>query len=146
MNSGDHENPWSVDDIEEFLYFCCPECEERNQSKELFLQHAFNQHPKAKECLQKLTVKEEPNDGEIILNNEECTSELPENFEYEDPSLQQSYEATGYDNYDIMKCVIKEEYDEELSEYKNTNEDPLNVGVEKNVKQLIGELTARERL
>ena len=28
------ENPWTVENLEEFLYFCCPECDERNQSKE----------------------------------------------------------------------------------------------------------------
>ena len=41
-------NPWIVGRLEEFLYFCCPECDERNQSKELFLQHALEHHPLAK--------------------------------------------------------------------------------------------------
>ena len=34
-------NPWAVGNLEEFLYYCCPECNEKNQSKELFLQHAL---------------------------------------------------------------------------------------------------------
>ena len=46
-------NPWYVENIDEFLYFCCPECSERNQCKELFLEHALNEHPMAKEYLGK---------------------------------------------------------------------------------------------
>ena len=44
-------NPWIVTNLEEFLYFCCPECDERSQSEELFLDHAFEKHPSSKDCL-----------------------------------------------------------------------------------------------
>ena len=45
-------NPWSVNHIEDFLYFCCPECDERNHSEVLFMQHALDAHPKGElfEC------------------------------------------------------------------------------------------------
>ena len=39
------QNPWMVDQLEEFLYFCCPECDEKYQVKDLFLQHALFNHP-----------------------------------------------------------------------------------------------------
>ena len=54
-------NPWSVRKWEEFLYFCCPECDVKNHSRDHFLKHAFDQHPKSKECLEKLasSVKKE---------------------------------------------------------------------------------------
>ena len=45
----DTKNPWEGRDLEEFLFFCCPECDEKNYSKELFLQHALKLHPMAKE-------------------------------------------------------------------------------------------------
>ena len=38
-------NPWMVDQLEEFLYFCCPECDEKCQVKDSFLQHALLKHP-----------------------------------------------------------------------------------------------------
>ena len=38
-------NPWLVEELEEFLYFCCPECDEKCRAKDLFLKHAFCQHP-----------------------------------------------------------------------------------------------------
>ena len=55
----EEKNPWAVRNLKEFLYFCCPECDVKNQSEELFLQHALNEHPKAKECIPKLEFKQE---------------------------------------------------------------------------------------
>ena len=34
-------NPWDVDQLEDFLYFCCPECDTKRKSKEEFLNHAL---------------------------------------------------------------------------------------------------------
>ena len=47
----DYENPWKVTVIEDFQFFCCPECDIRKHSKEEFLTHAFETHPDAKEAL-----------------------------------------------------------------------------------------------
>ena len=53
-------NPWAVESLENFLYYCCPECDMKNTSREEFLEHALNQHPLVKECLPILTgVKQE---------------------------------------------------------------------------------------
>ena len=50
-------NPWtSIRKWEEFLYFCCPECPEKHQSKELFIDHALKIHPKSKVCLESIEV------------------------------------------------------------------------------------------
>ena len=57
-------NPWEVENVEDFLYFCCPECDVKNHSRDHFLKHAFDQHPKSKEYLEKLAVKEEINDSQ----------------------------------------------------------------------------------
>ena len=61
MESSEQRNPWEVENVEDFLYFCCPECDVKNHSRDHFLKHAFDQHPKSKECLEKLakTVKKE---------------------------------------------------------------------------------------
>ena len=45
------ENPWIVESLEEFLYFCCPECNDKSSSKETFINHAWTNHPKAQEIL-----------------------------------------------------------------------------------------------
>ena len=39
-------NPWSVTTIDEFLYFCCPECDNKTQSRALFINHAYLHHPR----------------------------------------------------------------------------------------------------
>ena len=37
-------NPWEVEDVSEFQYFCCPECDERERERDAFLQHALAFH------------------------------------------------------------------------------------------------------
>ncbi len=38
-------NPWSIEDLNEFLFFCCPQCDHRTKSKPHFLNHALVKHP-----------------------------------------------------------------------------------------------------
>ena len=42
-------NPWSAKIIEDFLYFCCPECDVKDQFKDSFIQHALENHPNSRE-------------------------------------------------------------------------------------------------
>ena len=89
------QNPWFVKDLEEFLYFCCPECDIKNRSKELFLKHALDFHPNAKEHLFYLNVKTE---------NHENSDIIKEDFYNE-----------------IVKCEIKEE---EINGHEDISEVP----------------------
>ena len=38
-------NPWEVENIEAFHFYCCPECDFRVVSCQEFQDHAVNQHP-----------------------------------------------------------------------------------------------------
>ena len=70
---GDYgKSPWSVKHLEDFLYYCCPECDNREHSKDSFLQHAFEQHPDAKEILS-------------LLIGTDIKSEITEFIEYDNP-------------------------------------------------------------
>ena len=40
-------NPWLVESLYDFSYFCCPECPEKWQEKQDFINHAFSFHPKS---------------------------------------------------------------------------------------------------
>ena len=53
----DFEHLWNVESLEDFLYYCCPACNDRNQSRDDFLHHAFNEHPIAKNYLVQINVK-----------------------------------------------------------------------------------------
>ena len=52
-------NPWEVETLDAYLYYCCPECEHKCKTKPLFVDHAYSCHPEAKETLKYQEVKEE---------------------------------------------------------------------------------------
>ena len=59
------KNPWNVETLNEFLYYCCPECNEKDRSKDVFLEHALQEHPDSKDFLGKFKVKQELSEYEI---------------------------------------------------------------------------------
>lgn len=78
------ESPWSVANLHEFLYFCCPECDEKKKSEELFIEHALNEHPEAKYCIEQLIVKKEPLELDNV--NNPCKVEImPDIVDQRDP-------------------------------------------------------------
>ena len=46
-------NPWDVSNIQEFLYFNCPECDTKVKDSEVFLKHCFDNHELSKFYLTK---------------------------------------------------------------------------------------------
>ena len=40
-------NPWTYADLDEFLYYCCPQCDEKYKTKSLFVDHALISHPES---------------------------------------------------------------------------------------------------
>ena len=42
-------NPWLVTNLEDFLYYNCPECDNKTQSKAVFINHAYLNHPRVSE-------------------------------------------------------------------------------------------------
>jgi len=52
------KNPWKVSKVEDFLYFCCPECNVKDKSRDFFIQHALEHHPKAKDIWENSEFKE----------------------------------------------------------------------------------------
>ena len=99
-------NPWNVP-LEDFLYFCCPECDERNQSKELFVKHALEHHPDAEQSLKSYGLQpvkeEECEPGEVekesksvlqVVKKEENIEHLESSYEYDDEDFE------GDDYYD----------------------------------------------
>ena len=51
-----NHNPWSVKSIEDFRFYCCPQCEKKEMKKSDFLRHALNNHPKSQELFDSLEV------------------------------------------------------------------------------------------
>ncbi len=42
-------NPWSFSTLEDYLFYCCPECPHKSRSSISFTHHAVKHHPKAKD-------------------------------------------------------------------------------------------------
>lgn len=74
-------NPWDVQKLEDLLYFCCPECNEIEKSKEIFLNHALTKHENAKEYLEKFMQDE---NYKILIKDElQVKSEIDDEEEEE---------------------------------------------------------------
>ena len=74
------ENPWHVSNIDEFLYYCCPECDLKCKDGDSFIDHATNSHEQAKVSL--VPFNEYPSDSFNIAD------ELPEPIEHFDEVLE----------------------------------------------------------
>ena len=53
-------NPWDVQSLEEFHFYCCPECDLKEHAKDKFVKHALDQHPHAKDQFSNLIFKMDP--------------------------------------------------------------------------------------
>jgi uncharacterized Zn-finger protein len=42
------QNPWAVENIETFSFYCCPECDFKSKYGDHFKRHALESHNKAK--------------------------------------------------------------------------------------------------
>jgi hypothetical protein len=49
-------NPWAVEQLEDFQFFCCPECPDRIVTKETFIEHALANHPQSRDVLPNVEV------------------------------------------------------------------------------------------
>ena len=96
-----------LENLDDFLYFCCPECDLKDQSKSNFLQHALDQHPKANEYVTQLNsfiVKDEPyeDDHNEDINNENAY-DIENDYDY------------------MMKCEVKMETKDPLKAEDQVN-------------------------
>ena len=44
-------NPWDVPSLEVFHLYCCPECDSKHVTRSHFVEHALDQHEKARESM-----------------------------------------------------------------------------------------------
>ena len=89
-------SPWNVNKLEDFLHYCCPECEEKNQSRNDFIQHTQNQHPESIAYLFRFHAKEE------VLDH-------VEKFEYtmdDDASAVTRYKIVGKEEHSLSACSV----------------------------------------
>jgi len=66
-------NPWKVENIDQFLNYCCPECDIKQKTKSDFIIHAIDAHPDSREYLPLFDYE----DGKINIFDPQDDDELP---------------------------------------------------------------------
>ena len=95
-------NPWSVQYLEDFLFFCCPECNLRDNIRNSFIQHGLECHPKSREDLVRFIETE-------FLEHESSSFGLDQQLEI--------HNLVKEESQDIQ--VKNEPYDESKEDSKN---------------------------
>ena len=78
------KNPWEVESIQEFSFLNCPECPFRTKAKEIFQNHAVENHPKSFILFDSKTrPKDEklPGAKEDVIESIKETDEILKNIE-----------------------------------------------------------------
>ncbi len=71
------QNPWNVSSIKEFQSYCCPECDVKIKSEELFANHARLNHPQSKVLIEPLEESDvEDYTCDMDIKQEEETFDL----------------------------------------------------------------------
>ena len=65
------ENPWVVSNIQEFLYYNCPECDTKEKDSELFVQHALDHHELSKTFFNQPEKDNVPQNQDEVINDKE---------------------------------------------------------------------------
>ena len=91
MDDEEEKNPWTVTSIDDFLYFCCPQCDTKKQSRESFLEHAFEEHPKSKDALGNLMFTQ------LVHVKTEVIERSDNGLDCEDQNYEEGFEETNLD-------------------------------------------------
>ena len=68
-DKGEVFNPWKVEDIDQFLNYCCPECDTKQKTKSDFIVHAIDSHPDSREYLRLFNYEKENNHNDEIFDD-----------------------------------------------------------------------------
>ena len=117
---GKDSSPWCVNNLDEFIYYCCPECDKRNKSKDSFLKHSLEEHPEARKHLEIFAVKEE-----VIIEQNLDNSKLDC-----DPFMDISVKEEIMDNIELPQDInLKENVKNQTEIYNKNIEFMMDIGI-----------------
>ena len=103
-------NPWNVSNLDDFLHYCCPECDVRHESRTLFINHAIDEHPKSRHFLSILDLKQDNESFEFGHFEDFGDTEMYEDdLEYSDDEMK---------NGDFIMLSFIESFDVIMSHQK----------------------------
>ena len=104
------ENPWDVSNIQEFLFYNCPECDIRLKDGKMFMQHALENHELSKLYLNKPIEEILPPDYKEIMRQEARDRMALQNYLNRGGPLTE-YEGGPLKEYVEVPPVVKHEVD-----------------------------------
>ena len=117
-------NPWHVSSLQDFQYFCCPECDSRLKDTQTFIDHAVLLHEQAKETLVNLHLIPKPEEVKTEIQDENWEVNIKlEDEDYEEYEETQDYEESDDDNEDP-------DYSDSEIKAKIENDDTLDIKFE----------------
>ena len=99
-----NSNPWHVTSLQDFQYFCCPECDCRHKDAQTFIDHALLSHEQAKETFVNLQLIPKPE--EVKTEIQDVHMEV-ENIKHED------------EDYELYEAEDGQEYEYEDEDYED---------------------------
>lgn len=100
---------WSVSTLEEFLQFCCPECDVKEKSKDRFINHAFIFHPGAKIHLATLITENETYFVSEINVNKNNLDDEENDDAMKDPLESVIFKKEDFED-EVPKSNVEEKY------------------------------------
>ena len=90
------QNPWLVENIEAFNFYCCPECDFQSKNGDYFKRHAMESHKKSKVFF-------------LLSKSEKITKKDPQEVETESEGEYQGKNEEGMEDLDANETRVKEE-------------------------------------
>ena len=130
------ENPWDVSNIQEFLFYNCPECDIKVKDSEVFVQHALDNHELSKFYLSNSTVEMVPHEQDDITKSHSVKSETdfsdseieesPINHEMKDVKVKlEKVEVEPDVILEVQDHVEEYHFDSEIAQSENYSNDPI---------------------
>ena len=118
-----NNNPWLKGSLEEFLFYCCPECDVRDQSRETFLEHALIDHPHSQPFLQPLQIKEESVSNEAPKNLFAVKVEIDDSVDIKnDAKGENKIELQEFDDNSEYYMDYENDQNEEIQNFESDSE------------------------
>ena len=96
-------NPWKVENIDQFLNYCCPECDTKQKTKSDFIVHAIDTHPNSREYLPLFDFEED-------RDHEDDPIDFEEPYEY--------HSIKEEEDTEMFQAEVKLEIPEEIDKPK----------------------------
>ena len=74
-------NPWAGGNVDEFLFYCCPECDFKNGTRLEFITHAIANHPKSHSYITH-EIKQEVEDNDQWIEEDLGGMDVEDYLEY----------------------------------------------------------------